>query len=387
MRYIILVILILTMSFFDLKGQAAEDTSSQAGVLSLRLKSITFVRDDEYFNSLGSSRFAIVSGLPGFVDKSRWIEGYTLIGYFVQPELVYSLSERFALRAGTYLLKYSGKENFTRVLPVFSATLKLTEKTSLIMGTLKGSDSHKLYDPVFNRERIYSDYNEEGFQITGNYKRIFNYTYVSWENFIFKDDTTREIINFGESFRYNFATIAGFIHPSLPVQLQFKHFGGQISNYPEHMETYFNIMAGLGCNFDIAGGRYGEAGIELLQFGNREFIGRSPSGITRGSASWIKTHYRYKGIYFGASYWKAHNFFAPNGNPIYGSIKDHSSDYVIPDREIINNTLYIELFPEKFLELFLGAETYYDVKMKNLNYAFTLHLNLDRLIRLTKAKN
>ncbi len=387
MRYILLVLLILTISFPGLNGQAGEDTSAQTGVLSLRIKSLTFVRDDEYFNSIASSRFVLVSSLPGFADKSKWIEGYTLIGYFVQPELVYSLSDRVTIKAGTYLLKYSGRNNFTKALPVFSTSLRLTEKTTLVMGTLSGSDSHKLYDPVFSRERLYSDYNEEGFQVTGNYRRIFNDTYVSWENFIFTGDTTREIINFAESFRYNFPVISGFIHPTVPVQILFKHFGGQISNYPEHMETYFNMMAGLGCNFDISGGKYGEAGIELLQFINREFPGKPPSGITRGHASWVKAHYSYKGVYFGASYWKAHNFFAPNGNPVYGSVKDHSSDYVVPDREIINNEFYIEVFPEKFLQLFLGAETYYDVKMKNLAYAFTLHLNLDKLIRLTTLKN
>jgi hypothetical protein len=387
MRYTALVLLILTISFSGLNGQTREDTIPRAGTLSLRIKSLSFVRDDEYFNSIGSSKFILVSSLPGFADKSKWIEGYTLIGYFIQPELVYSPTDRITISAGTYMLKYSGRNTFTKVIPVFSTTLKLAENTTLIMGTLTGSDSHKLFDPVFNRERLYTNYNEEGFQLTGNYKKIFNDTYVSWENFIFPGDTTREIINFGESFRYNFPVIAGFIHPSVPVQVQFKHFGGQISNYPEHMETYFNLSAGLACNFDIAGGRYGEAGFELLRFINREFPGRPPSGITSGHASWIKAHYRYKGISFGASYWKAHDFFAPNGNPVYGSVKDHSSDYVVPDREIINNTLYIDLFPEKFLKLFLGAETYYDVKMKNIDYAFTLHLDLDKLIRIATLKH
>ncbi len=386
MRYTAFVLLILTMNFPCLKGQAGQDTSSVAGDLSLRIKSITFVRDDEYFNSISSSKFVLISSLPGFADKSQWIEGYTLIGYFVQPELVYNPSDRVTLRAGTYLLKYSGKDSFTKVMPVFSTSLKITKNTTLIMGTLSGSNSHKLYDPVFNHERLYKNYNEEGFQVTGNYKRIFNDMYVSWDNFIFSNDTTREIINFGESFRYTFPVISGFIHPSIPLQLQFKHFGGQISNYPGHMETYFNLMTGLGCDFDIAGGRYGEAGVEVLGFINKEFPGKPVSGITSGHAAWIKGHYSYKGLHFGASYWKAHDFFAPNGNPVYASVKDNTSGYVVPDREILNNTLYIKLFPEKFLEFYLEAETYYDLKMKNLDYAFTLHLNLDKLIRLATLK-
>ena len=57
-------------------------------------------------------------------------------------------------------------------------------------------------------------------------------TWVSWENYIFKGDSTREIFTFGESFRYTSSPIADFVHFEVPVQLQLKHHGGQISNYP-----------------------------------------------------------------------------------------------------------------------------------------------------------
>jgi hypothetical protein len=387
MRYLAILFITLFIYPVHLSGQAREDSSLQTGVLSLRIKSITFVKDNEYFNPIGASKFMLVSSLPGFVDKSAWNEGYTLIGYFVQPELIYSPSSRVTLRAGTYLLKYAGKDNFSRVLPVFSASLKITDKTTLTMGTLSGSDSHKLYDPNYDSERLYRAYNEEGVQLTGNYKHIFNDTYLSWENFIFEADSTREIINFGESFRYTSPTLAGFLHFEIPVQMQFKHFGGQISNYPQHMETYFNLSAGLGVNMDIAQKRYGVAGVEYMQFMNDEFPGKPPSGITNGYASWFRFHYTYKGLYIGAAYWKAHNYFAPNGNSIYGSVVNNTSDYVISDRKIITNTVYLTLFPLKYLEFFIGMETYYDVPIKNLDYAISLHMNFDKLIRLANLKN
>ena len=37
-------------------------------------------------------------------------------------------------------------------------------------------------------------------------------------------------------------------------------------------------------------------------------------------------------------YWNAHNFYAPNGNPIYGSVSDYQPDVVIHDRKIITNS-------------------------------------------------
>ncbi len=152
------------------------------------------------------------------------------------------------------------------------------------------------------------------------------------------------------------------------------------------METYLNISAGLGINFDINGGRSGEAGIEYLQFINREFPGKPISGITKGYASWYRMHYKYKNLFIGAAYWKAHDFFAPNGNSIYGSVISNSSDYVVHEREVITGTLYFNPFPESDLGLFLGVETYYDVPIKNLDYAITLHLRFDKLIRLAILK-
>jgi hypothetical protein len=310
-----------------------------------------------------------------------------MLGYFIQPELVFSPSVKVTLRAGTHLLKYSGTKKFSQVRPVFSTTLNLSEKTSLTIGTLSGSDKHKLFDPHFDRERLYNAYAEDGLQLTSGNDHLFNDTWLSWENFIFKTDSTREVFNFGESFRYTSSPVADFLRFEVPVQVQFKHFGGQISNYPEYVVTYFNLAAGLRINFDLVQKRYGVAGIEYLQFINNVFPERPSSVILHGYASWFRFHYTYKALYIGATYWKAHNFFAPNGNAIYASVIDNHPDYVIPERRIITNFVYLTLLPESYLELFLGLETFYDVCQKRLNYATTLHLNFDKLVKLATIKH
>ena len=386
-RYLSIIFLILIFTFQNLAGQVSEETGSQSGDLSLRIKNINFVKNNEYSNNISSSRFVLVSGLPGFVDKSLWNEGYTLVGFIFQPELVYSPSSKVNIRAGIHLLKYSGLKKFSQVKPVISATLSLIEHTSLTVGSLSGSDSHQLFDPHFNSERLYTDYSEDGFQVTTSSDHIFNDNWLSWENFIVKGDSTREIFTVGESFKYSSSPVAGFLHFEVPVQFQFKHFGGQISNYPEHVETYFNFTTGLRVNIDLADKRYGQTGIEYLQFINSEFPRKPVSGITHGYGSWIRFHYTYKAIYFGLYYWKSHNFFAPNGNPIYGSVIDTRSTYVIPDRKIITNAIFVKLIPESYIELYLGLELYYDVCLKRMDNSITLHLNFDKLIKLTTLKN
>ena len=107
---------------------------------------------------------------------------------------------------------------------------------------------------------------EDGFQFTTDNDHFFNDTWLSWENYISKGDTTREIFTFGESFRYTIITFSRFIEFEIPVQIQFKHFGGQISNYPEHVETLFNMASGLRVNFAPAQNKYGKLGIEYLHF-------------------------------------------------------------------------------------------------------------------------
>jgi len=367
MRYLVITIFTLLVTLWNINGQVSEETGTQPGELSLRIKSINFVKNNEYFNPI--------------------IEGYTLLGFFFQPELVYSPSGKVTLRAGTHLLKYSGTGKFSQVRPVFSTTLNLSEKTSLTIGTLSGSDKHRLFDPHFDRERLYNAYAEDGLQLTSGNDHLFNDTWISWENFIFKGDSTREVFTFGESFRYTSSPVADFLRFEVPIQVQFKHFGGQISNYPEHVETYFNLATGLRINFDLAQKRYGQAGIEYLQFINNELNGESQSGISHGYASWLRLHYTYKALYVGATYWKAHNFFAPNGNAIYGSVSDYQPNVVVPERKIITNSVYLTLLPESYLELFLGLETYYDVDLKRLDYATTLHLNFDKLIKLATLKH
>jgi hypothetical protein len=385
-RFLTVVLVTLYFSAGSITGQISGENITSDGELSLRIKSLTFFKDNEYFNNIGASKFNLISSLPAFADKSQWIEGYTLVGFFLQPELVYSPSDKVTFRAGAHLLKYSGLNNFSRAKPVVSATVKLLEHTSLTVGSLSGSDRHLLFDPLFDSERLYSDYSEDGFQMTTSNDHIFSDNWLSWENFIVKGDTIREVFTTGESFKYASSPIAGFLQFEIPVQLQFKHFGGQISNFPEHVETYFNIATGLRVNADLANERYGQAGVEFIQFFNGEFPSVPVSGITHGSASWYRLHYDYKSIYFGLYYWQSHNFFSPNGNQIYGSVLDTKSKFVIPDRKIITNAIFLNLSPESYIGLRAGLETYYDACLKRMDFSITLHLNFDKLIRLATVR-
>jgi hypothetical protein len=366
MRKILVLLLILLSADNYSQAQISREPKPPPGDLLLRIRTISFIENNEFYNPI--------------------VQGYTLLGFFLQPELVYAPSEKVSLKAGAHLLKYYGTEKFSQIRPVFSTTLYFSEKTSLTLGTLSGPDKHHFLDPHFYSERLYNEYVEDGVQLTHINDHIFTDAWISWENFIFKGDSTREQFTFGESFRYNSSAIADFIRIEIPVQLQLKHRGGEISDYSQQVESFINVAAGLRVNFDLAGKKFGELGVEYLQFINKLREGDTLAGISHGNASWIRLHYKYKGFRFETGYWNAHDFYAPNGNQIYSSVSDYQPGVVIHDRRIVNSSFSIKVLPASSLELFFGLDLFYDIDLKRMDQAYTLHLNFDKLIRLVASK-
>lgn len=357
-----LLVTLFTSSF----GQEKSPEPATDGNLWLSFKNINFVRNNEYRNPI--------------------TEGYSLVGFFIQPSLVYSPSEKINLQLGTHIVSYAGAEKISKPKLLFSTTFNFSENTRLTLGSLSGCEKHRLFDPHFDSERIYTAYHEDGFQLVTENKYLFSDTWLSWENFIFKGDTAREVFTAGESFKYTTPKFGNIFSVELPVQLQFKHYGGEISNYTSHVITYFNLSAGARLNFDIAGGSLGTAAIEYDHFIFSELTAKGDIGITRGNASWFRFHYTLKSVYFGSYYWKSKNFFAPNGNVLYGSVSDYQNNLIIPGRSIWTNSLYFTVFPADYLEIFLGLDGYYNIDKKHMDTSITLHLNFNKLIRLAALK-
>ena len=361
MRYLTLIVFFLSGILPAVSGQEDAVESSKSESLSFRIRNMNFIKNNEYSHPL--------------------IEGYTLTGYFFQPELIYSPSERFSLSLGAHILRYSGAGRFSAFRPLVSATYHFAPGAVLTLGTLSGSGTHRMYDPHFNKERIYNEWAEEGLQLNFSGDRLYNDTWLSWENFIFRGDSVREVFTAGESFRYSSSLIDGLFSFEIPLQLQFKHFGGQISDYPEPVETYFNLSAGAKVSFRPLGGRYGNAGFEYTQFLSDELTGSSTTGLSFGHAGWFRLNYEYRNLYLEAGYWIAGNYYAPNGNPIFGSVSGFGEGTIFADRRIATGTISYKLIPDSFFELFIGFDGYYDTRLRRFDSSATLHLKFDRLFR------
>jgi hypothetical protein len=366
MRYSGIMILILALNIFPAGGQGKTGVTDSGGNLYLNFRNTNFVKNNEYSNPI--------------------TEGYTLIGFFLQPELIYNPDEKVTLHLGAHLLSYSGTNKFSQVKPVFSTSYHFSENTCFTIGSLAGSDEHRMSDPHFNKERMYNAYSEDGLQFRTISEHFFSDTWLSWENYIFKGDNEREIFTAGESFRYLSSAISGLFRFEIPVQIQFKHYGGQISNYSEHVETYLNIAAGAKSSADLSESENSRAGFEYLFFTGNSMTGNAPSGIKNGYAGWFKLFCSFKCIEIETGYWSSHDYYAPNGNFIFGSVSDHIENFVISDRKLITGSINIRLPYKDFPEFYFGFDGYYDTDLKRFDNAMTLHLRFDKLIKLTSIR-
>ena len=154
MRFLAIIFLYIFFYQSGLFGQANEEKENSRENLISRIKSISFFKDNEYSNSISGS-FHFEFSLRFLDQNDRRV--YPPRIFYFQPELVYSPSGKVTIRAGTHLLKYSGANKFSQIRPVFSTSLNISEKTTLTLGTISGCEKHLLFDPDFNRERLYTD--------------------------------------------------------------------------------------------------------------------------------------------------------------------------------------------------------------------------------------
>lgn len=365
MKKTILFSILIFLSSLLLSQQTNEERDDK-GSLSIDLESISFIRNNEYLNPV--------------------TEGYTMIGFFIRPAIIYSPGKKFSLELGTHISGFAGAEGLNNPQLVFSSTWKIAPKTRFIIGTLDGSDLHRMEDPLFYKEKLYTDFTENGFRFVNDYDRVFSDLWVNWENYISKGDSVRESFTAGLSFRYMPLKKAAIFSIEVPVSAIFKHYGGQISDYDAAAESYLNVSAGLRINADIADGRAGRAGVEYTQYLYTELTNSGNAGVTDGRASWIRLFYDFKYLSFCTSYWWSHDFFTPNGNPIYNSISDHLQGVIVHDREMWNNSLFVKLNPGGYFEFLAGFETWYDRGFKRLDNSLTIHLRFDKLINIRSSR-
>jgi hypothetical protein len=331
--------------------------SNQNNSLIFRIDNSNFLKNNEYTNNIYT--------------------GYTLIGYHVSPQLVYYPTKSVKLEMGVHFLKYSGIEQYTKVLPLFSAHWQAGKNTEIILGTLKGSINHRLIDPIFDNEKFYTENVENGLQFLFDTRFYKGDIWINWQNFIFKGGNDQEIFTMGFSNRF-FINSPNAKHSfSVPLQTIFVHHGGQINETSLPVTTHHN--SGLGINYTYHKENSFLKSISLesmfLVFNDLSTTHVLPyiSGYGCYSQAQVKA-----GMFdLSVAHWFGDFYISDRGNQMYQSLSTVYEGYKEPQRGLVTSRAYFEKKLIKGLHVGTGFETYSDLYHYTFEYGYFFYINFN----------
>ncbi len=344
-------------------GDSTLKTPQVAKLPSLAVGGISFFHNSEFFNP--------------------YTQGATFPGSHLRTSLFWSPEESVSIAGGVDLRLWSGRNSTASVRPIFTVRLRLSESLKLSLGTLEGPDSHRLFDPIYRKEKLYTNFTEEGIRLLYEEERLWSDTWIDWEKIIFHGDRFREKFTFGQSLVFNTNSSGRSYQVLVPVQILARHWGGQISDFDERVKTHFNMATGANITFyrDRA-----DVSVESLLFG---FYNSKPTEgipLERGGALWVRGGIASGNFSGKAGLWVSDDFYAPRGNMMFSSISDYRPEVIRSDRTLLTaNFDYRTLSAGGVVELYIGMDLYYDPVERNFNNAINLHIRLpERLYKLRR---
>lgn len=303
-----------------------EDTtfsSEEVHELRFRFRNLNFFRDNEYKGSL--------------------VKGYTLPGLWVLPTVSYQPLKTLKIEAGAYMLRYWGESKYPNTyyanlpgyesgdtqsafhaVPFFRVHYAPLPGVSLVLGNIYGRNNHGLIAPLYNKEMVMTSDPEAGVQFLWNTRHFNLDMWVNWESFIFQGDNQQEEFTFGVSSRIKANSPSlkdNSVHFYVPLQLLFKHQGGEINTTAAErgVKTWLNAAAGFGLDIKMPFRNFTKLNIEadaayyaqqkgsVFPFGNGYgFYGKAAADLRS-----FRLH---------AGYWQCHDFVSLMGDPLFGAV-------------------------------------------------------------------
>ena len=324
--------------------------------LYIRLGSTAYFKNNEYRNA--------------------FVTGESLIGIGFDPMLEYHPDKKTTFRAGAHLLKYFGEDNFDRYAPAISIQYDASDHFSLVFGTLNGTVNHNLPEPVMDFRYYLTDNYENGIQFLWSYPQFRSEVWLNWEQFLKPGDPFQEKFTAGTNSTFLLWSTDLF-KITAPFAAVFRHRGGEsdATNLPAVTELNLNEGLRLSWIFDypfLKSVSVSQDWLEYLQIHMRD-----PNGIPFGNGSYTRVGVTTLIGSFEAGYWRAHNFVAPHGMPIFQSVSQKDPLVIVPDREMLVLKYQLELKFKDYIKLVGRFEPYYHYDTRRLDHSWSLYLIFD----------
>ena len=358
-----------TPNFQSFSSSGKEFSDIEKGRFSFRFESLGFFQNNEY--------------LGNFVD------GYTLPGALFRPKLTWSPTDALYLEVGGHLVKYSGKDQFVNATPWFSVRYRFSDQFSVVTGNLDQNNQHGLSEQLWEPERIYTDKPESGLQFRYSGEKLQAQTWVSWEQFIRKNDPFQEHFTFGLTSDY-LAVENSALSVKLPVQVLFYHQGGEINVNPDgprpRVQTHANFSAGLEMAIKV-GEKVKTINLNGYWFGYDAVTKDSNTlPFSKGHAYLIETSAQTRNSRISLSYWNAFQFIAPKGRLLYQSVSDHDPNFAQADRSVVSAKYFWQKNITQNARVAFQVESSIDVPTGDLSYSYGFFLLLNQDFLLKKFK-
>ncbi len=303
--------------------------------------------------------------------QNAFVEGYTLLGFHLNPQLSWRLSENTKISGGIHLLKYSGITDFSKAEPVFSIEQRLFNGLRLIMGSIYNEENHHFIDPLYHKEKRFIEPMETGLQFLLNKNFLKGDIWLNWQKFIFQNSPFQEEFEVG-----------AFISPEiirtedatwhLPLQFLAKHRGGQIDTSPNPVQSIMNFAAGPKVAYRFQSAFINKIMISARYLGYRDISPEKQLDITQGKAFYTGIHFLNEFLDLSLSYWYADDFLAIQGNPIYSVVSAVNSVHRNKKELIISQLKYTKNYNPGIFSA--GIEFYLNPASGHLDYTYEISL-------------
>lgn len=370
MRYVFLLVMLALSPwrlYAQLNNTAFENRMAVApadsGKLFLGINVMGFGKNNEYFDTT--------------------VDGYTLFGYQTNPFLSYHISDRVRLDAGVFVRKDFGNSEYSAVLPTFSLKIRKND-FGFIFGTLEGSLNHRLIEPLYDFERIFTNRIENGAQVQWIREGLFADVWVDWNKMIYFNDPEQERLTAGLSVNKTILKRGGFTL-DVPVQAVITHRGGQIDQNPNNVLTTTNGAIGLALAQEGHG--------VIKSFGLKSYVVGYKSSSDElafkdGGALFFNPYVTTTfGLTVMGSYWAGSEYLTQTGNDLYPSIVTRYPLRADVNREWMMLRLLYEVKVARDMTFTLRAEPFYDTFSQAIEYSYGFYLNINSRFFLLNAKS
>ncbi len=334
-----------------------EIVSSDSSSLFFHFRSSAFINNKEFFNP--------------------YQPGYTLLGFFTRPLIVYNAGANTTLSAGAHLLKYSGLGKYHQVIPVFTFHHRFFKGFDMVIGSIYGAADHNLIEPLFTFDRLFTHHNESGLQVLIDNRILKADIWLNWERFIFTGDPFQEEFTAGLSSKLFPGYGTGPLRFEIPVQLIAVHKGGQIDTSEDRLQTLLNYSSGLHLELDID-----NSFLRMLSFrgylaGYRDMSNIVHYHYEKGWGVYPNLIFHTRWVDWGFGYWAGHKFVAPRGEPVFQSVSQVDSELTRDNRKLFTSKVMFNHHLARGINMGLRFEFYHDFSSGQLDHSGGLHIMID----------